>query len=206
MRWKSFCISFFLLGVSLSSLLAEEILIYGHVPDFTFQERSGNSIKRSDFDGQAWISDFIFTRCQGMCPLMSGRMAVLQEELGASGIKLVSFSVDPEYDTPQILSEYADRFKAKEGIWFFLTGEKQTMWNFIEEGFQLGVAKPSPEDLANGAEPVMHSNRFVLVDQKGQIRGYYDTSEPEKMKQLVRDALSLLRTARFLREYFSGRT
>ena len=66
------------------------------------------------------------------------------------------------------------------------------MWEFIEGSFQLGVADPTQEDLASGAEAVMHSSRFVLVDQKGQIRGYYDTSEPEKMIQLIEDALQIM--------------
>ena len=169
----------------------EEMPIYGSVPDFTFQDESGKEIHLSDLNGRVWIADFIFTRCQGQCPLMSSRMAELQEALKPSGIKLVSFSVDPEHDTPEVLSAYARRFKAEEGIWFFLTGNKQAMRDFIEGSFQLGVAEPTQEDLASGAEAVMHSSRFVLVDQKGQIRGYYDTSESEKMKQLIKDAKQL---------------
>ena len=192
MRLKPFCISFFLLCFSLTSLWAEEIPTYGYVSDFTFQDQNGKEVKNSDFHGQVWIADFVFTRCQGMCPMLNGRMALFQDELAPSGIKLVSFSVDPEHDTPKILSEYAKRFKAKEGAWFFLTGKKQVIWDFIEEGFQLGVAEPTPEDLASGAEPVMHSSRFVLIDRRGLIRGYYDSSEPEKIAQLKEDALKLV--------------
>ena len=88
----------------------EEMPIYGSVPDFTFQERSGKDIHLSDLNGRVWIADFIFTRCQGQCPLMSGRMAELQEALKTSGVKLVSFSVDPEHHTPEVLSAYARRF------------------------------------------------------------------------------------------------
>ena len=118
-------------------------------------------------------------------------MAFLQEKLTDSRIKLVSFSVDPEHDTPKVLSEYAVRHHAQEGKWFFLTGKKEEMWKFVTEGFSLGVAEPSPEDLKAGAEPVIHSNRFVLVDQEGNIRGYYDSSEPFKMDELIETALRL---------------
>ena len=170
----------------------EEMPIYGSVPDFTFQDESGKEIHLSDLNGRVWIADFVFTRCQGQCPLMSSRMSQLQEPLRTSGVRLVSFSVDPEHDTPEVLSAYARRFKAEEGIWFFLTGDKQAMWDFIEAGFQLGVAEPTQKDLTSGAEAVMHSSRFVLVDQKGQIRGYYDTSESEKMKALIGDASKLV--------------
>ena len=164
---------------------------YGQAPDFTFTERSGKEVKLQDLKGQVWIADFIFTRCQGMCPLLTGRMALLQEKLKDEKIKLVSFSVDPEYDTPKVLSEYASRFKAEEGKWLFLTGEKRMMWEMMSGGFHLGVEQATPEDLQAGAEPIMHSNRFVLVDQEGSIRGYYDSSEPQKMEQLVKDAIDL---------------
>ena len=197
MHWKPFCVSFFLiLSIPTASFSAEnEIPVYARVPDFNFQNQKAGQTSLSDLAGRVWIADFVFTRCQNLCPLMSGRMANLQEELEPSGVKLVSFSVDPEHDSAKVLSQYADRFKAKEGTWFFLTAPKQTMWNFIEEGFQLGVAEPTDEELKNGAEPVMHSSKFVLVDQKGAIRGYYDSSEPEHMKQLTQDALKLVAKA-----------
>ena len=127
-------------------------------------------------------------------------MAEIQEELKSQGIKLVTISVDPEHDTSSVLSEYATRFKAIDGMWFFLTGKKEEIWNLIQNGFQLGIGEPTPEDLKNGAEPVMHSNRFVLIDQKGQIRGYHDTSDAPKMKQLIDDAKILSKAGTSLRD------
>jgi protein SCO1/2 len=172
-------------------ICAEEPPVYGRVSDFSFTERSGKQLSRSDLEGTAWIANFIFTRCQGMCPMLSGRMAELQKKFAATEIKLVSFSVDPEFDTPEVLTRYAARFGAAEGEWFFLTGDKTAMREFISAGFHLGAEDATPEDLAQGAEPVMHSNRFVLVDQAGNIRGLYDSSEPAKMEELVRDAAEL---------------
>ena len=173
------------------SFSADDLPIYGNVPDFSFTDQNGKEFTSTDLQGNAWIANFIFTRCQGMCPMLSGRMATFQEKLLSPDIKLVSFSVDPEYDTPQALSEYASRYRAQKGKWFFLTGSKTEMWNFITNGFSLGVGEATPEDLEAGAEPVMHSGRFVLVDQEGNIRGYYDSSEPQKMEQLVSDAIQL---------------
>ena len=164
---------------------------YGQVPEFAFTERSKIEMTLADLKGKVWIADFIFTRCQGMCPLMTGRMAALQEKFSGSSVELVSFSVDPEHDTPSVLSDYADKHGAVSGKWVFLTGQKQAMWKFITDGFSLGVAEPTAEDLAAGAEPVIHSSRFVLVDQEGQIRGYFDSSEPLQMDQLVQAAKTL---------------
>jgi len=198
MLWKKFCTSFLFLAFVASNtipLLAEEKFpTYGRVPEFKFTERSGKEMGLSDLQGKVWIADFIFTRCQGMCPLLTGQMAELQEKLAQFDIKLVSFSVDPEYDTPQVLSEYASRYHTQENRWFFLTGPKITMWNFVTDGFSLGVTEPTQEDLKAGAEPVIHSNRLVLVDQEGNIRGYYDGSDPSAMEKLVKDASQLYLT------------
>lgn len=164
---------------------------YSRVPDFAFIERNGSSLTRADMDGSVWIADFIFTRCQGICPLLTGRMSKLQQEFRDSPVKLVSFTVDPDYDRPEVLTEYAKKHGAQDGKWFFLTGEKHKLRELMAGGFHLGVADPTPEDLEAGAEPVMHSSRFVLIDQDNFIRGYYDTNEPDQLNALVRDALVL---------------
>lgn len=174
-----------------SSFADQQLPIYARVPNFKFTERSGKEMKLTDLKGNVWVADFIFTRCQGTCPLLTGQMAGLQEKLVPSNIKLVSFSVDPEHDTPNVLSEYASHYYVQEDKWFFLTGPKSEMWSFVTEGFSLGVSEPTAEDLKAGAEPVIHSNRLVLVDQEGRIRGYYDGSESQDMEKLVKDALTL---------------
>ena len=200
MRLNQFCVRLLVFGLSFSlipcSFADKKLPVYGRVPDFNFTERSGKELKFADLKGNIWVADFIFTRCQGMCPMLTGQMAGLQEKLKNPKIKLISFSVDPEHDTPQVLSEYASRYKAQNGKWLFLTGPKEKMWSFITDGFFLGVEQAAPEDLKAGAEPVMHSARFVLVDQEGKIRGYYDSSEPEKIEELVQNALSLVSSLR----------
>ena len=164
--------------------------VYGEIPKFELTDQFGKPFSSDQLKGKIWISDFIFTRCQGQCPLMSGKMAVLQKQLRDSNVQLVSFSVDPDYDSPQILSEYAERFHANKS-WVFLTGEKSKIWELASGGFMLGVQAANPEDLAQGAEPVMHSSRFVLVDQQGKIRGFFDSSDSDKMNELVKSVQTL---------------
>jgi cytochrome oxidase Cu insertion factor (SCO1/SenC/PrrC family) len=106
-------------------------------------------------------------------------------------VRLVSFSVDPERDTPEKLAEYAAAYEAEPDRWLFLTGDKKQVRRLVSEGFHLSVEDASPEDIAAGAEPVLHSTRFVLVDAHGRIRGYYNGLDDEAMSQLGRDIVAL---------------
>ena len=154
------------------------LAVFGEAPDFSLSERKGNSFSKKDLAGKPWIADFIFTSCAGQCPLMSLQMKKLQELFSQpTGFRFVSFTVDPDRDTPETLSTYADRYQAEKDRWFFLTGPKGEM-NRILSGFFL-----SPVD-----QPAMHSIRFILVDQEGKIRGYYDSSDSDSMNQLIHDA------------------
>ncbi len=170
---------------------ANSLNSFGKVPNFELVGHDGKQVTSRDFRHTVWIADFIFTRCQGICPLMSGQMAELQKKLSETNVKLVSFSVDPEHDTSNVLAEYAKRYGAAEGRWVFLTGEKEQVRNLIQEGFHLGVGDAAQEDLAQGAELVMHSNRFVLVDGSASIRGYFDANDPQKLNELIETATRL---------------
>ncbi len=170
---------------------AKEEINFGKVSDFALINQKGENVRLTNLKGKIWIADFIFTRCQSQCPLMSGHMRELQSKLLNSEVLLVSFTVDPEHDRPEILSEYAKRLGAQEGKWIFLTGEKKQIWDLAEIGFKLGVDTATPEDLKQGGEPILHSERFVLVDQVGNIRGFYDSTETLKLDELIRDAQAL---------------
>ena len=161
------------------------------VSDFQLKNQNGKEIGLSDLKSSVWIANFIFTRCQGMCPLMAGYMANLQKNLSDTNVQFVSFSVDPEFDSPEVLKSYAEKYKADSAKWSFLTGEKSVVLDLISGSFQLGVESASEEDLKAGAELVMHSGRFVLVDRLGKIAGYFDSSEPAQMLQLERSARTL---------------
>jgi protein SCO1/2 len=164
------------------------------VPAFTLVERSGRPISRDDLAGLPWVADFIFTRCSGMCPALSTRMADLRRQLRAQGLhaRLVSFSVDPTHDTPEVLRDYAARFGADDG-WMFVTGDRDALHQLIGAGFRLSVAERSPEQANDGGELITHSDRFVLVDAAGNIRGYYHGAEPDSVPALLRDLAALQR-------------
>ena len=161
------------------------LMTIGPVPEFNFVNQDSQNVTRNVFYGKVTVADFIFTTCAGPCPLMSGKMQELQQTFAReSHVQLVSFSVDPEYDTPSILTAYSTRFGAIKGKWTFLTGQKQQMYTLIRKGFLLGVEADSTT--------ILHSTKFVLVDADGIIRGYYDSEEDGSIKKLILDIHSLL--------------
>lgn len=163
----------------------KELPKLGTISDFRLASQNGETIGIDRLKGQVWIGSFIFTRCQGPCPMMSQKMARLQNELAdVPNLKHVSITIDPEHDTPPILLEYANKYHAKHERWLFLTGEKNHIIKLAVEAFKL----PAGED------PDMHSTRFVLVDQEHKIRGYYDSGDPQAISKLGEDARRLSET------------
>ena len=156
------------------------------LPDFTLTERSGRTVTLEELEGQVWVADFIFTQCAGVCLAMSSNMSRLQTELPAE-VRLVSFSVDPANDTPEVLSAYAKRYNADASRWLFLTGDQATIHRLSIEGFKLAVETAGTE-----VEPIMHSSRFVLLDRNARVRGYYSMEDEGAFERLVADARKLL--------------
>ena len=171
----------------------EGLKVFGTVPDFSLVERSGKPVALADLKGKIWIANFIYTNCPDTCPVQSAQMKELQAQfIGEKDLRLVSITVDPKRDTPKVLSEYANRFQANPGRWFFLTGEKEVIYRLAQEGFRLGAAEiPHDKRPVSGATHT-HSPRFVLVDRKAQIRGYYPGTDAEAMVRLRRDMERLL--------------
>jgi protein SCO1/2 len=167
--------------------------VMGTLPPFSLIERSGRAISRDDLTGQPWVADFIFTRCSGMCPALSTRMAEVRRRVREQGLRtrLVSFSVDPLHDTPEVLREYAARFAGDDDSWLFVTGERDRLYQLISQGFRLSVAERDGQATVDAGELITHSDRFVLVDADGQIRGYYHGVEPESLDALLRDLAAL---------------
>ncbi len=161
--------------------------VLGTVPEFTLTERSGRSIGRSDLLGGYWVASFIFTRCATSCPMATAELAKLQGRL-PKNVRLVSFSVDPEYDSPQVLTTYADRAGAENDRWLFLTGDEETVHRIVREGFHLAVEN---NDGAPTGWEVTHTPRFALVDPKGRIRGYYESSDAVDLDRLCADIARL---------------
>jgi cytochrome oxidase Cu insertion factor (SCO1/SenC/PrrC family) len=164
---------------------------YGSVPQFSLVERSGKTTTLADVRGAIWIADFIYTTCQDTCPMQTAEMAQLQEQWkDRAELKLVSFSVDPEKDTTAVLSRYADRYKADAQRWLFLTGAKEEIGRLVQEGFKLSAV---PVVNAGSSESViMHSPRFVLIDKQTEIRGYYDSRDPQALQRLKADVATLI--------------
>lgn len=158
----------------------------GTVPPFTLTNQDGRIFGSPQLDGKIWIADFVFTTCPGPCPMISTRMGELQKPLGNTGIHLVSFSVDPEKDTPEVLRGYAEKLKVNPQQWDFLTGPKSTIYQLSTEGFRLAAVD-------NGDHNPIHSTRMILVDRHRQIRGYYDALAPDAVTKIVADARHLLR-------------
>jgi protein SCO1/2 len=158
---------------------------FGTVPDFCLVSQVGDSVRLGDLRGQPWIADFIFTSCASSCPMMTDQLSKLEAALADEPrLRLVSFSVDPERDTPARLAEYAAEYGAKADRWMFLTGDKTALRKLSVDGFHLPAADATPEDVARGAEAVLHSTRFILVDGTGRIRGYFDGGDEKAMEAL----------------------
>ena len=165
---------------------------FGTVPAFSLTERSGKSVTLRDLGGQVWVANFMYTSCEDTCPLQSAVLAKLQSQWGPhADLKVVSITVDPERDTPAVLSRYADRFGADPDRWFFLTGPKAAIYRLAQEGFHLSATPATGTQGGDGLEFV-HSSRFVLVDGQARIRGYYQSDDPEALRQLSKDVKWLL--------------
>ena len=162
----------------------EDLPISGAVPDFEFTDSSGETITREDMEGKVWVADFIFTTCTMACPIMTGNMNIIHKSFKEdNNVRIVSISVYPEYDTPEILKEYASRYNANTDKWHFLTGPEESVKNIIKTGFKIG----DYEDI------IFHSEKFALVDISGNIRGYYSGMKTEDMSKLKKDIKKLLK-------------
>lgn len=148
------------------------------VPDFTLEERHGGEVTLAGLRGRIWIADFIFTSCAGICPEMSIRMAAVHEAVRKDPDTVcVSITVDPKTDTPEVLRAYADRYSASRDRWLFLRGPIETVHALGYDGF----------GMLDREDPFLHSQRFVLVDREGRIRGYYRGTEDEGVRNLLAD-------------------
>ncbi len=181
-------ILFWLRQLQVNALSNRPLPSYGTVPGFELTNQDAQPFGSQQLSGKIWIADFIFTSCPGPCPIISTRMSELQKPLAKSGVHLVSFSVDPEKDTPEVLRVYADKLRKEPLRWDFLTGPIAAITSLSRDGFKLA--------LAEGEQPEsgpIHSTRFVLVDRRGTIRGYYDALAPDGVTKLLADTNHLLR-------------
>jgi protein SCO1/2 len=155
------------------SLLDEEL---------NLRNQEGQAITGQSFRGSYWVVNFFFSRCHGTCPLLNQKVAKLQDAWkDVPEIKLASFSVDPDFDTPEILKEYSHRFHSNPEKWWFLTGKKDTIKNVARQVFKVAVDE----------EPSLHSLRLVLLNPQGHVVGYYDSEKEDEIEQLIQLGLDL---------------
>jgi protein SCO1 len=168
-----------LLAILLAGCAREKPLpVLGEIPQFELLNQHGSKFDRSSLDGHVWVADFIFTNCESSCPRMSSKMRAVQGAT-AAGVKLVSFTVDPQRDTPQALAEYGKKYAADDKRWTFLTGDAAILDMLDHDAFKLGNLSMD------------HSTRFVLVDKKGRVRGYYGLFDGDPVSRLAKDAARL---------------
>lgn len=179
---------FWLRQVQVSALSNRPLPSYGTVPRFELTNQDARPFGSQQLLGKIWIADFIFTSCPGPCPIISTRMSELQKPLANKGVHLISFSVDPKTDTPEVLRAYADKLRKEPFRWDFLTGSADAITSLSRDGFKLAIA----EGEEPGSGPI-HSTRFVLVDRRGTIRGYYDALAADGVTKLLADTNHLLR-------------
>ncbi len=166
---------------------ASQLDTYWAAPAFTLTDQRGQTLTDRDLAGQVWLADFFFTSCPGICPMLSANMqdlyAQLSDEPWGESVRIVTFSLDPQRDTVEVLAEYADAIGADPRRWSFLRGPREEIWKISQQGFKLSV----DDTPGNPAGPIGHSGRVALVDRDGQIRGFYDGLTAEGIAALRAD-------------------
>lgn len=163
----------------------------GPAPEFELPESRGTVLRRADLDGQPWVAAFLFTSCPSFCPRLTEQLKRVDKAMGEVPLRLVAFSVDPKNDTPAVLREYARSHAADGPRWSFVTGEPQTVYRLIRDGFRLAVEERSDAEAQDGEGIIAHSDRFILVDGAGRVRGYYQGTDEASVAQLIVDAAQL---------------
>jgi protein SCO1/2 len=166
----------------------------GAVPAFTLTDHTGAQLTRANLEGHVTIVNFIFTRCDTICPVTTMKMRTVQDKTNdlPDAIKLLSISVDPANDTVEALDAYATRFTADPTRWRFVRGDITAVHQLVEKGMAIGF-----DDLGGvtetGAPNITHSGHFVLLDQNAHIRGYYDSDDWPRIEKLMKHARFLVR-------------
>ncbi len=170
-----------------------DLAVIGTVPNFSFTDQNGKTISNANYKGKVYVAEFFFSTCPSICPIMNRNMVKVQNEFyGNPNLGIASFSIDPEYDTPEVLQDYAESYQITNPNWHLLTGDKARIFELANNGFNLYVGENS--EVEGGFE---HSGYFALIDQEGKIRSrydehgnpiiYYDGLEAEGIQMLIED-------------------
>jgi protein SCO1/2 len=172
---------------SLRANLPPPLPVLATLPPFQLTDQDGRPFGSKDLEGHAWVASFIFTRCTTICPAITAKMAQVQKRTGqlAPAFHLVSFSVDPAYDTPERLSAYARFHRASPRMWSFLTGPEEAVKEAVVSGLRVSMGR---EAGVEGPQAIFHGSHLVLVDGRGRVRSYYDSADDQAVDRVVRDA------------------
>ena len=167
------------------------------VPAFQFANQNGDSISNADYKGKVYVVEFFFSTCQDICPVMNQNMQKVAKAYPGENVGIASISIDPTYDTPEVLKDYAQAYGITHPNWNFLTGDKEEIFQLSNEGFNLYAAEGMDEE-----DQFQHSGYFALIDQEGSIRSridengnpiiYYDGLSEEGVQMLIEDIEKLL--------------
>ena len=162
---------------------------YHRISDFSLLNQNGNNVTQEDYKNKIYVADFFFTTCPDICPIMTGNMLYLQENLKDTNVMLASFSVTPKIDTVEVLKEYSTLKGVDDSRWNLMTGNKKQIYDLARKSYL--VAKAIPDVKNHG---MIHTENFVLVDRDKRIRGYYDGTNIEDMDKLLDDIQILIKS------------
>ncbi|MGA1235940.1 MAG: SCO family protein [Limisphaerales bacterium] len=164
------------------------------VGDFVCMNQWGEVFSSKELEGRVWLVDLIFTRCPGPCLKLTRNFAEIQRQLSKSDdVKLISFTADPDFDTPEVLRAYGEREGASRGRWDFLTAERGYINRLVMDEFLLALSEKPMEEREAEDDLFLHSTKWVLVDRRGRLRGIYEGTERSSVSQAMRDIRHLLR-------------
>ncbi len=187
-----------LVGVALAMLAMHEMFwkpddlpVLGQVPPFSLLDQDGATLSEQRLSGRPWVASFIYTSCQGPCPILVEKLALLRRRVAQQSLAIVSFSVDPDTDTVEVLRAYAKAHRVSSSqSWWLATGRREDVLTLIQKGFLSAVGRET--SIAGAATgPLLHSTRFILIDGQGRIRGAYASDDPADLARLEEEAEDL---------------
>ncbi len=164
----------------------DEDTLYHTIPYWSFTNQDGEVVSKSDYQGSIYVADYFFTHCPVVCPMLTKNMKYLQSKTSDLDIKLISHTVDPHNDNPDRLKWYCRKHEIDNSNWNLVTGEKMDLYELGVNGYLV----PNQED-ATAPGGFLHSEKFILIDKEGRIRGMYNGTEMEEVDQLVEDIKKL---------------
>ena len=163
--------------------------IYHMIPDFSFTNQDGETVTQETFKDKIYIADFFFTTCPTICPIMKTQMLRVYEKYkGNPDVLILSHTIDPKYDTVEVLHEFADRLGVSSDTWHFVTGDQDKIYDIGQNSYMV-TAREDPDEPGG----YLHSGAFLIVDKQRRIRGIYDGTKAEKVDILMKDIDKLLK-------------